>query len=175
MRQDQPLHQVRHQLRFLRGFFHKLAPHRRVEKKIAHGDGRSLGAGSGAYISDMAALVDYLHAAFAAAQAGQEGHPGNRGDGAERLPAEPQGGYAQQVFLRAQLAGGVALKGHAQLAFGDAGAIVADADELQSAFADIHGDGGSPRVQAVFDQLLDGGAGPLDDLAGRDMADDLGA
>ncbi|MPN15743.1 hypothetical protein SDC9_163078 [bioreactor metagenome] len=175
MRQDQPLHQVRHQLCFLRGLFHKLTPHGRVEKKIAHGNGCSLGAGSGAYISDLAALVGNLHPAFAAAQAGQQGHFGDRGDGAERFPAEPQCRYAQQVFLRAQLAGGMALKGHAQLAFGDAGAIVADADELESAFSYIHGDGGRPRVQAVFDQLLDGGAGPLDDLAGRDMADDLGA
>ncbi len=46
--------------------------------------------------------------------------------------------------------------------------VVDDADQIAAAALDRHVDAAGARVERVFDQFLDGGARPLDHLAGGD-------
>lgn len=48
----------------------------------------------------------------------------------------------------------------------DSVAVVGDLDEFKAAVFDEEGDGGGGGVEAVLEELFDGGDGALDDLAG---------
>jgi hypothetical protein len=52
--------------------------------------------------------------------------------------------------------------------------VVDDANELDAPL--LHRNVNSPRarVERILDELLDDGCRPLDDLAGRDLVDELG-
>ena len=60
-----------------------------------------------------------------------------------------------------------------QLGFGNPAAIVAHARQPHAAGFDFHLDALRAGVEAVFHQLLDDGRRPLDDLAGRDLVDEM--
>jgi len=55
----------------------------------------------------------------------------------------------------------------------DSDAIVAHADQSAAAALEFHVDAMRPRVQGIFNQLLDHGRRPLDDLAGGDLIDEF--
>ena len=54
----------------------------------------------------------------------------------------------------------------------DSVAVVGDLDKLEAAVLDEDIDGGGGGVEAVLEELLDGGDWALDDLAGGDSVDD---
>lgn len=54
----------------------------------------------------------------------------------------------------------------------DSVAVVGDLDEFKAAILDEEIDGGGARVEAVLEELLDGGDRTLNDLAGGDSVDD---
>ena len=56
----------------------------------------------------------------------------------------------------------------------DAAAVVRDADQARAAAFDVDRDRARAGVERVLDELLDDGRRPLDDLAGRDLIDELG-
>ena len=62
-----------------------------------------------------------------------------------------------------------------QLGRGDAGAVVADADQADAAFLQVDVDAQRAGIQGVLDQLLDHRGRALDDFAGGNLVDeDLG-
>ena len=97
----------------------------------------------------------------------------HRGDGRQRLAPEPQRGYRGKIVSTGDLAGGVARHRELQLGGGNSAAVVADARETHAARFDFDFDTLRAGVEAVFNQLLDDGRRPLDDLAGRDLIDEV--
>ena len=65
-------------------------------------------------------------------------------------------------------------EGGFEVVFFDARAVVRHADELLAAALRFDGDLGGACVDGVFDELLDDGVRPVDDLACRDAVIDFG-
>src|SRR6266850_2302124 len=78
--------------------------------------------------------------------------------------------FASQVLEAADLARGVARERERQVVARYAGAVVVDLDALRAALVQRHGNGARVRVEAVLEQLLQHRRGPLDYLAGSDLA-----
>ena len=98
---------------------------------------------------------------------------GDRRDGGQRLATKPHRAHRFQLGQIGDLAGGVALHGQGQLAGRDAVAVVLDHDAAHAASHQTHGDLRGTGVQRVVDQLPHHRGGPLDHLAGGDLADEL--
>jgi uncharacterized protein (DUF1697 family) len=94
-------------------------------------------------------------------------------DAGERLAAKAQRGDALQVGRGADFARGVTQEGRRDLVRRDAAAIVLHADEAPAAVADFDANLGRARVEAVLDQLLDGGGGALNNFARSDLVGDF--
>jgi len=62
-------------------------------------------------------------------------------------------------------------KNEQRVTYSDSVAVVGDLDELEAAILDEEIDGGGGGVEAVLEELLDGGDRPLNDLAGGDPVD----
>ena len=105
--------------------------------------------------------------------AGPKDQLGDGGDGRERLSAEAVCGDGLEVVQGPELGGGVALQGQLGIPAAHAAAVVADTDEPGAALFDLDVNAAGPGVQGVFDQLLHDGPRPLDDLAGRDLVDQV--
>jgi hypothetical protein len=58
-----------------------------------------------------------------------------------------------------------------QLIFFDAAAVVDDADQLDSAFLQVHLDGTAAGIQAVFQEFLEYRSRSFDDFTGSNLAD----
>ena len=159
--------------RLLPGFFHEAFTHRHVVEQVVHHHCGTYGTGRLPDIGDLSALVLNFQAGFPLRRPGRHRHLGNGGDACQRLTAEPQRGDGVQVLLPADLAGGVAFKGHAYIALVDTAAVVCHPDGTEPAFFDLHGHCGGPGVQAVFHQFLDRRSGPFHNLARRDLADQI--
>ncbi len=101
-------------------------------------------------------------------------HLRHRGDACEGLPAEPKGGQVPQILRGAELGGRVAQESHAHLVRRDAAAVILDPDQAPPSLPHLHPDIGRAGIQAVLDQFLDSGRGPLDHLAGGDLIGDFG-
>jgi hypothetical protein len=104
--------------------------------------------------------------------AADQSQPRNGGDGGERLAAEAERGDAFEVFEGSNLAGGVAGERQRQLLLRDAAAVVDDADLPHAALEQLDGNVARAGVDAVLQQLLHHRGGPLDHLAGGDLADE---
>ena len=65
-----------------------------------------------------------------------------------------------------------ASEGEGQVFGDDAAAVVHDADEFSAAGFKVDVDAGGAGIDRVFQQFLDDGRGPLDDLAGGNLRDD---
>src|SRR6267378_1437585 len=87
-----------------------------------------------------------------------------------RLAAQSHAADAFQVLEAADLARGVARERERQVVARYAGAVVVDLDALRAALVQRHGDAARVRVEAVLEQLLEHRRGPLDHLAGGDLA-----
>ena len=97
-----------------------------------------------------------------AVDAGDGGHAG------QRLAAEAVAVQPREVVQAPQLGGGVAPEGERQVFGPHAGAVVAHEDAFQAGAVDLDLDAAGAGVAGILQQLLDGGGGPLDDLAGGD-------
>jgi hypothetical protein len=60
-----------------------------------------------------------------------------------------------------------------QLLRWNADAVVRNADQARAAALDSDCDRARPGIERVLDELFDDGRRPLDDLAGRDLVDEL--
>jgi hypothetical protein len=78
-----------------------------------------------------------------------------------------------QVVEAGDLAGGVALEGQRQLVLGDAAAVVGHPDAPHAALLELHLDGRRAGVHGVLEHFLEHRGGPLDDLAGGDLVDEV--
>ena len=103
---------------------------------------------------------------------GRQRQPRDRGDRRQRLAPEPVGPDADEVLVRRDLGGGMALQRQARVLATHARAVVPDEDPVDAAPVDLDVDPGRPGVESVLDELLDGRGRPLDDLAGGDAIDD---
>ena len=97
----------------------------------------------------------------------------HRRDRRQRFAAEPERGDGAEIVGAGDLAGGVARQRERQLGGGNSAAVVAHAREPHAARFDLDFDALRAGVEAVLDQLLDDGCGALDDLAGRDLIDEV--
>src|SRR5690606_29310311 len=80
---------------------------------------------------------------------------------------------AFEIVDRADLARRMARQREHELVGRDARAIIAHATQPYAAVFDFDVDTRRTGIEAVLDQLLDDGCGALDDLAGRDLVDEL--
>ena len=94
---------------------------------------------------------------------------GDRGQG---FAAETKGAYAKQIVRSADLARGMTGDGERQFLGRDAAAIVADANQIGPALPQGYVDPRAPRIDAVFQQLLDDAGRPLNDFARGNLIDD---
>ena len=170
---NQAHHQVRHHGSLGCRLFQEFQSDRRVEKQIAHHKGCAFRAGSFLNGKHLSALVACLQAADVAAGAGSAGNPADRRDGGQCLAPEAQGGYGLQILRAGNLAGGMALEGHADIAGGNAAAVIRHAEIADSPIADFHRHSAGARVKAVFHQLLDGRGRAFNHLARGNFADNL--
>ena len=174
MGKNQPGHKLGNGGGFGCGFFEELPAHRGVVKQLLHREGGALRAGGVLNAQNVAALVAHQHAHLLAPGAGLAGELAHRRNGGQSLAPETQGAHAVQILGGADFASGVAGEGQANVAGLDAAAVVRHPERGQSPFLDVHGDGRSARVHAVFHQFLDGGGGPFHHFPGCDLADDFG-
>eukprot|EP00053_Salpingoeca_punica_P020184 m.210083 g.210083 ORF g.210083 m.210083 type:complete len:346 (-) comp17815_c0_seq1:114-1151(-) len=158
----------------------RLASRDRVVKQVFHNDLRALVACAGLGFSratflqrhELAVRVLGLEGALRGSGARDDGDVGDVADGGQGLAAEAKGADAVQVVKSGQLARREALADNAHVLFVDAGAVVLDLQQLHAALLCRDDDAGGLGVQTVLQHLLDGIAGPLDDLARRNAVDD---
>ena len=91
---------------------------------------------------------------------------------ASASPRKPRLATRSRSSRRGDLAGGMARQGQRQLVAGDAAAVVGDLEQLGAAGGQLHLDGARAGVEAVLQQLLERGGGPLDHLASGDLVDE---
>ncbi len=148
--------------------FHVLEPGGGVVEEVPHHHGGALGASGLLAAGDHAPLQLQGDAEVTAGGAGEDLHPGDRGDGGQGLPPEAQGADGLQVVLGADLAGGVAEEGGLHVGGVDAAAVVGDPDVGHASPLDLHREGMGPGVDGVLHQLLHHRGGALHHLAGGD-------
>ena len=149
------------------------APCGGVEKQIPHFDRGTAGVGrrrNGGVI--RRALDD--PAGVAGLRVRGEREPGDGRDARQRLAAKAQGGHGVEIIQHGDLAGGVATQCQREVVAGDAGAVVADAHQLDAALFELDLDTVGAGVDAVFQQFLDHGGRTLHHFAGSDLIRQLG-
>ena len=169
--------QERDSLRHVRGLggggAKKLAPGGNRTEQVSHLHRRA------PRVSDVADVVDPSVADRDFCSRGRpllaraEHQLGDGGDRRQRFPTEAVRGDGLEVVERPELRGGVALERQLGVAPAHALAIVAHADEPGPSLFDLDVHAARPGVERVLDELLDDGPRPLDDLAGRDLVDEI--
>ena len=94
-------------------------------------------------------------------------------DARQRFAAKAHRNERFEIVERRDLARRVPRQRERQLVARDAGAVVRHADQAGAAAFDVDGDRARAGVERVLDELFDDGRGALDDLAGRDLVDEL--
>ncbi len=150
----------------------EFAPGRSVEIQLAHFDAGADGVRGGCGGALRAVCRFDLPRMCGIGVAAGECDLAYRGHAGQRLTAESHAGDALQIVERGDLAGGMAHQCQRQLLRRDAAAVVAHAQQFHTAAFQLHGDLCRTRIQAVFQQFLQGGSGPFDDLAGGDLVDE---
>ena len=112
-----------------------------------------------------------FRAAGKKARAAAQHQPAHFADRRQGLAAETERADAKKIVGLRQFARCVAAHGQGEFVGRDAGAVVGDADQIESALP--HGDVDPRRggVDGVFHQFLDDARRPLDHLAGGDFVD----
>ena len=131
------------------------------------------GCAAGAQLADRAAIDAHAGRAFGVHVARDDFEARHRRDRGQRFAAKAQRGDGAEIVGGGDLAGGMARQRQRELVGGNAAAVVAHARESHAARFDFHLDASRAGVEAVLDQLLDDGGRALDDLAGRDLIDEV--
>ena len=139
-----------------------------VIEEVLHPDGGADAAGTRLDGGGITALDAVDRGAFVRLGAGQHLHPRHAGNGSQCLAAEAEGMDMVQVVLRLNFTGGVADERRGDVLRLDAGAVVADLDQLDTAGFDGHRNLRCTGIDGIFQQLLDHRCGPLNDLTGGD-------
>ena len=128
-------------------------------------------AGRGAPTSPP--LHAICHACSSRGNARRQREPRDRRDARQRFAAESERRERFEVVERGDLARRVARQCERQLVARNTATVVRDANEARAAGFDVDRDRRCAGVERVLDELLDDGRWPLDDLAGRDLIDEL--
>ncbi len=131
---------------------------------------------AGARFGNLAALDHDLHHArsVAAARAAGDAHARDGADGRECLAAKTEALDITQNLIP-QIRGRKALDGEdAQFLAAHAAAVIGHADKGLAAVAQGDFDARGSCIERVFRQLLHGGGGTFDHLAGGDAVDERG-
>ena len=149
--------------------FEELHAGRGVVEQILHPDGGAHGTGA-RLTGELFSALDAVHRGkFVLLGTGGQLHPGHTGNGGQCLAAEAQCMDADKVVRRLDLAGGVSDESSGDVFGFNAGAVVADLDQLHAAGLNAHGDLAGTCVDGVFQQLLDNGRRTFDYLTGCDQ------
>src|SRR5579885_3110562 len=169
----QALHQSNDMPELGRLAAHEAPPCRYIEKKVTHFHRRALRVRDGPDLTDVAAIDAELVAMSLCACARRDPQSRHRADRGQRLAAETEGRDRLEVLQRSDLARGMSADGNRQLGTEQAAAVIADTDVTDAAAPDIDLDAARAGIQAILHQLLDDRSRTLDDLAGRDLVDQL--
>ena len=172
-RQDQPHHQVRHVAGLCGRLLQEFQAYRRIEKQIADDESGSLRASSLLYAFNASAIIRNLHAACVSFGARRTGHLRNSSNGGQRFTAETQRLDSMEVLGIRNLAGRMTFESQADLALGNAAAIVCHAEIADAAVTDFDSYRGCTSVKAVFHHFLDGRRRAFNHLARRNLTNDL--
>jgi hypothetical protein len=152
-----------------RGALEELLAGGDVEEQIAHLDRGALRSARLAGRDEAAAVDLDPGARQRALLAGEEREARHGGDRGQRFAAEAVRRDAEEIVLRAQLAGRVPLDARAGVRGAHPAAVVAHADEGAAAFGEVDLDPSRPGVEGVLAKLLHRRGGALDHLASRDL------
>ncbi len=148
----------------------ELAPGRRGEEQVAHHHAGAGRAGGGGDVGELAALDADFRGVGGVAGARDDVQAGGGADGGQRLAAEAECRDAHQIVV-GELRCGVAQHREGQAVGVHADAVVGHLDAVDAAAVERHGDARGAGVERVLHQLLHGGGGALDHLAGGDAVD----
>ena len=146
----------------------EFAPRRCAEEQFAHLDAGAARARSGLQLA--AAGVEPMRVLGGRGAAGQL-HLGHRADGREGLAAKAHRRDRFKVGQRCDLAGGMAPQRERQFTGFNAFTVVFDDRRAHAAAAELDDHLAGAGVQGVVDQFAHHRGGPLDHLAGGDLAD----
>ena len=150
----------------------ELAARGRVEEQRPHRDRRTVLAHG--ILHRLALSPDDPNPRTAAAvRRGLEVEARHRRDRRERLAAEAERPYADQVGGIADLAGRVARQGELRVPAAHPFAVVAHPNQGLAAVLDLDADRPGARVEGVFHELLHDGRRPLDHFPRSDLVGDL--
>ena len=154
--------------------FHEFHPGRGVVEQIPNQDGGAVRASGLGFLGDDPGIQMQLYPGQASRRFGHQIDPADGGNGSQCLAPEAHGADGGQVFLRAQLGGGVAQKGGAGVLDGHAAAVVRHPEKGHAPVPDFDGHLGGSRVHGVFQQFLDGAGWPLHHLTGGNQVGHMG-
>ena len=154
--------------------FHKLHTGGRVVKQAANNHGCAHGAAHRLPLQNLSRLQMEAHARVRLCRAGHDVNFGYRCRGRQRFAPEAQRVNGLQIFLAADLAGGMAQKGRLGVLRLHAAAVVGNADKGHAAVLYLHRHVFRTGVNGVLHQLLDNGGRPLHHLAGGDQIGHMG-
>ena len=109
--------------------------------------------------------------AVAGLTGGHQLHPGDRGDGRERLAAKAEAGHPLQVLELGDLAGGVPVEGQQRVVPAHAAAVIDHPDPTLAAALELDPHLAGAGVDGVLEELLDQVGRSLDHLAGCNLVD----
>jgi hypothetical protein len=150
----------------------ELAPRRGIEIEVLHRHRGSRRQRGWRRLRRPPALDLDLPGVLVVAPAARQRQARHGGDTGQRLAAKTHAAHLFQVFQTGDLAGGVARQRQRQFVAGDTGPIVRNLQQLGATLDQAHLDLAGPRIQAVFQQFLEGRGGALHHLAGGDLVDE---
>ena len=152
--------------------FQELAPRGHAIEKIGHADGCSRGQAGGLHADKFSAGKFDARAFGFFFRAGLEEKSRNGRDRRQGFAAKPERGDGEQIVHGAELARGVALESQERIVVAHAVALVYHADHALAAGFNFDAHAFRAGIERVFEQLLDDGGGPLDNLARGDFVGD---
>ena len=151
--------------------FEELSSGRDVAEEVSDLDGGADLSAGGARRCGLAGAGGDFDGLEGVGSAAGDSQVGDGGDGGERFASEPEGRDSFEVLGGSEFAGCVSGEGEGEFRRGDAGPIVAGADEFLASFLEFEDDACGLGVDGVFEEFLDDAGRPLDDLAGGDLVD----
>ena len=146
---------------------------RRVVEQVVYLDRGAARVGRGTRTTDLPAVGLDLRRNVIRRGKRRQYQARHRGNTRQSLTPKTQRYDGLQVFQARDLAGRVPGKRQRQFVPVDAATVVAHPDQLRPARSYVDMDIVGAGVETVFDELLDDGGRPLDDLAGSDLVDEV--